>query len=166
VDQLEAAIPLTIKVAAWPNDKNERIPCKPMMAKDKLAAEGGSSETKMILRWHFNVRTLTISIPEHEFIAWSAESQQMISMSETSKKVLESTIRQIRHANFVIPCIYHYLSRLQTLLARSRNRRFIAINDKYKMDLELMQSIMEKAKEGIDMIVLPFRSPDKIYYSN
>jgi hypothetical protein len=29
-----------------------------------------------------------------------------------------------------------------------------------------MQSILEKAKEGIDMNLLAFRSPDRIYYSN
>jgi hypothetical protein len=52
-----------------------------MIAKDKLAAEGGSSETKIILGWHCNVRTLTLTLLKHEFIAWSAESQQMISMS-------------------------------------------------------------------------------------
>jgi hypothetical protein len=35
--------------------------------------------------------------------------------------------------------------------------RFIAINDKCKKDLELMQSVLEKAKEGIDMNLLAFR---------
>ncbi len=70
------------------------------------------------------------------------------------------------HANFVIPWVYHYLSRLHSLLARSRNRRFIAINNKCRRDLEMMQSIMEKAKERIDMNLLPFRSPDRIYYLN
>ncbi len=63
-----------------------------MIAKDKLAAEGGSSETKIILGWHFNVRTLTITLPEHEFIAWPTESQQMISMSKTSKKFLNQQL--------------------------------------------------------------------------
>jgi hypothetical protein len=66
----------------------------------------------------------------------------------------------------LIPCIYHFLSRLQTLLARSRNSRFTAINDKCIKDLELMQSILKKAKEGIGMNLLAFRSPDRIYYSN
>jgi hypothetical protein len=28
-----------------------------------------------------------------------------------------------------------------------------------------MQSIMEKVKEGIDMKLLPFRSPNRIFYS-
>ncbi len=40
-DRLEAAIPLTIKVAARPHDKNEPIPREPMIARDKLKVEGG-----------------------------------------------------------------------------------------------------------------------------
>jgi hypothetical protein len=65
----------------------------------------------------------------------------------------------MRHIGFVIPWVYHFLSRLQSLLARSSNRRFVK-------DLELMQSILKKAKEGIDINLLTFRSLDRIYYSN
>ncbi len=32
-------------------------------------------------------------------------------------------------------------------------------------DLELMQGILDKAKQGIDMNLLAFRLPDCIYYS-
>jgi hypothetical protein len=39
--RLEAAFPLAIKLAAWPRDKHKPIPHKPMIAKDKLAVEGG-----------------------------------------------------------------------------------------------------------------------------
>ncbi len=48
-EQLEAAIPLAIEIAARPNDANEPIPCEKMVAEDKLKAEGGLSETKVIL---------------------------------------------------------------------------------------------------------------------
>ena len=80
---MEAAIPLAIEVAARPNDVNEPIPCKKMVAEDKLKAEGGLSETKTILGWLFNFRTLTVSLPEHKHIAWSREINQMLSSSGT-----------------------------------------------------------------------------------
>jgi hypothetical protein len=44
---LEAAIPYAIEVAARPDDVNKPIPCKLMVAKDKLLAEGGLSEKKL-----------------------------------------------------------------------------------------------------------------------
>ena len=40
-NRLEAEIPLAIKVAARPHDKNEPIPHEPMVARDKMKAEGG-----------------------------------------------------------------------------------------------------------------------------
>jgi hypothetical protein len=90
----------------------------------------------------------------------------MISTSKTSKKALKLTIRQMGHVGFIIPWFYHFLSCLQSLLTRSRNRRSIAINSKCIKDLELMQSILKKAKEGIHMNLLTFRSPGRIYYSD
>ncbi len=91
-NQLEAAIPLAIKVASQPNDTNEPIPCKKMIAKDKLTVEGGLSETETILGWCFNFRTLTVTLPEHKHIAWSWEIKLMIQVHMTTKRMLESMI--------------------------------------------------------------------------
>ncbi len=68
-NRLEAAIPLAIKVAARPNDVNEPIPQESMVAQDKLKAEGGLAEMKVILGWHFNFCTLTMILPKHKHIA-------------------------------------------------------------------------------------------------
>ncbi len=121
---------------------------------------------KIVLGWHSNFRTLTVTLPKHRLIEWSFKIQQMISPSKISKNALESTNRQMRYTGFIILWVYQFLSRLRTLLTRSRNRGFIVINYKFIKDLELMQSILKKAKEGIDMNLLAFRSPDRMYYSN
>ena len=60
--------------------------------------------------------------------------------------------------------MYHFLSRLRSLLEQAWNRRAISINKKCIKDLELMQTILNKAKEEIDMNLLAFRSPNCIYY--
>ena len=84
----EAAIPLAIEVASWPDNVNEPIPRKTVVAKDKLLAEGGLSETKVILGWLFNFQTLTVSLPDHKFIAWIAAIQKMITPKRTTLKDL------------------------------------------------------------------------------
>jgi hypothetical protein len=53
-DRLEAAILLAIKGAARPHNEDKPIPRKPMVARDKLKAEGGLTEIKTVLGWHFN----------------------------------------------------------------------------------------------------------------
>jgi hypothetical protein len=166
IERMAAAIPLAIEVAARPNDPNEPIPREKMVAEDKLKAEGGLSETKTILGWLFNFRTLTVSLPEHKYIAWSNDLRQMIRSRRTTKKQLESTIGRLGHVGYIIPWVYHYLSRLRTLLSRAGKMRSIKIDEICAKDLELMQSILDKAKKGIDMNLLAFRSPDRIYYSD
>jgi len=98
-DRLEAATPLALEVAARPNDVNEPIPREKMVAEDKLKAEGGLSETKTILGWLFNFCTLTVSLPEHKYIAWSNDLRQMIRSRRTTKKQLESTIGCLGHVS-------------------------------------------------------------------
>jgi hypothetical protein len=68
------------------------IPRNPMIVNDKLAVEGGLAETKIILGWHSNFRTLEVTLPEHKHIVWSVKIQQMISTGRTSKKALELII--------------------------------------------------------------------------
>jgi hypothetical protein len=65
---LEAVIPLAIEISAQPGDANKPIPCKMTVAKDKLLAKSGLSETKVILGWHFNFRPLTISTKPMAYI--------------------------------------------------------------------------------------------------
>jgi hypothetical protein len=74
-----------------------------MIARDKLKAEGGLTEAKTILNWHFNFVTLTVTLPEHKYIVWSAKIQKMIYTNKTTKRDLESMIGRIGHIGFVIP---------------------------------------------------------------
>jgi hypothetical protein len=94
---MESAIPLAIEVAARPNDPNEPIPHEPMIARNKLTAEGGLSETKMILGWLVNFRTLIISLLDHKFIAWMAAIQKMVTSKRTTSKDLKTTIERMGH---------------------------------------------------------------------
>jgi hypothetical protein len=90
----------------------------------------------------------------------------MIATGRTTKKALESTIGQLGHIGFVIPWVFHFLSHLRTLLSQACNKRAITIDKNYKNDLVLMLKILDKSKGGIDMNLLGFRSPNRIYYSD
>jgi hypothetical protein len=86
--------------------------------------------------------------------------------TQNNKEMLESTIGRIGHFGFVIPWVYHFLCCLRSLLARAWNRRTINITDKCAKDLELMQSIVDKAKNEINMNLLAFWTANCIYYSD
>ncbi len=131
-----------------------------MVAQDKLKAEGGLAKLKVILGWLFNFPALTVSLPEHKHITWSGENQSMLDRRRTTKKALESMIGRLGHVGFVIPWVFHFLSRLKTLLRCAQNRQTIAMNKECKDDIVLMLKLLKKAEGGIDMNLLGFRSPD------
>jgi hypothetical protein len=101
-----------------------------------------------------------MTLLKHKYITWSAKIQKMICTNITAMQDFESTIRQMGHVGFFTPWVYHFLSRLRTLLARSCNRRTIKVNNMCAKDLDSMQQILDKAKKGIYMILLAFKAPN------
>ncbi len=60
-----------------------------MDARDKLKAEAGLSEKKMILGWSFDFRRLLISLPENKFIAWTSTINKLLVDGLSTAKELE-----------------------------------------------------------------------------
>jgi hypothetical protein len=58
------------------------------------------------------------------------------------------------------------LSHLRTLLSQACNKKAVTVDEDCKNDLVLMLKILDKAKGGIDMNLLGFCSPDRIYCSD
>jgi hypothetical protein len=119
VAQGQAAALLTINVTALPNHPSKPIPQESMDARDKLLAEAGLSETKVVLGWFFHFRKLQISLPENKFIAWTTNVSKLIVEGTTTAKELESTIGQLGHLALVVPGVHHFLSRLRELQQRA-----------------------------------------------
>jgi len=62
-----------------------------MASLNKLKAEAGLTEQKMILGWHLDFRRLIISLPPNKYIAWSTSIGALITKKVTTAKELEST---------------------------------------------------------------------------
>ena len=165
-ERLEAAILLAIHTAARPKHPQEPIPREVMEALEKLIAEAGAEETKMILGWHFDFRRLVVSLPENKFIAWSEAIQEMIRTKVTTHSELECNIGRLVHLSMILPSVNHFMSRLRDLLARSKNRSKIKINKVCMNDLELMRFFLTKAHKGISLNQTVYRRPTHVYRSD
>jgi hypothetical protein len=111
----QAAALLAIDTTARPNHPKEPLPCESMDARDKLKAEAGPSETKMILGWSFDFRRLLISLPKNKFIAWTTNINKLLVEGSSTAKELESTIGRLGHLALVVPGVHHFLSRFREL---------------------------------------------------
>ncbi len=160
----QAAALLAIDATARPNHPDEPIPHESMYAREKLKAEAGLSEKKMILGWSFNFQRLLISLPENKFIAWMTTINKLLVEGSSTAKELESTIGRLGHLALVVPGVHHFLSRLRELQQLATRRRKIRLSDDCREDLLLMLRFLEIARQGIDMNLVAFRRPTHVYW--
>ena len=100
----ERAVLLAIETLARPIAVVEPIPRETMAAMAKLIAEAGMEETKIMLCWLLNLRTLEISLPNNKAIAWSQEIAEMLEEGKTKAKRLDRNIGRLTvHSSFPGP---------------------------------------------------------------
>jgi hypothetical protein len=108
--------PLLAVSGTWREvSKLEPLPRDDMDAQKKLITETGLTEQKIILRWSFDFRRMTISFPENKFRAYSKAISEIINRGWTSKGELETNIGRWVHLGQIIPPVHHFLSRLRCL---------------------------------------------------
>jgi hypothetical protein len=86
VAQGQAAALLAIGTTACPNHPSKPIPQEGMDKSNKLLAEAGLSETKVILGLLFDFRKLQISLPKNKFITWRTNVNKLIAKGMTTAK--------------------------------------------------------------------------------
>ena len=90
--RLERAVLLAMHFAARPKHVAEQIPSEEMAALMKLIAEALLEERKTILGWYFDFRSMLVSLPENNFVAWSDALKDILERGESSAKELEVNI--------------------------------------------------------------------------
>ena len=164
VERCAGATLLSIHTIARPLLAQEPIPRESMAALDKLLAEAGPEERKIMLGWVLNFRSLIISLPENKATAWSNEISEMLEEGKTQSKRLERNIGRFVNIGMILPYVHHFLARLRTLLKHAKKRRSaIPIPLPVREDLMLMDKIIMRAKNGIDMNNLAYRLPNIVF---
>ena len=164
--RLECAPLLGLTAASREVSPLKPLPCDDMDARNKLIVETGLSETKIILGWLLNFQSMTISLQDNKFIAYSQAIYNMIKRGWTSKQELESNIGRWTHLGNVIPHVHHFLSRLCFLLKSLQNHRWLNINEQCIADLKFLLSVLDKCRDGVDMNSIAYRRPTHIYRSD
>eukprot|EP00956_Cyclotella_meneghiniana_P034348 scaffold103894_cov40-Cyclotella_meneghiniana.AAC.3 len=164
VDRCAGAALLSIHTIARPLSSHEPIPRETMAAIEKLLAEAGPEELKIMLGWHLNFRTLIISLPFNKAKAWSTEISEILSEGKTKAKRLERNIGRFVNIGMILPYVHHFLARLRTLLKHAKKRKSaIPLPPPVQEDLKLMQKVIVRAQNGIDMNNLAYRMPNIVY---
>jgi hypothetical protein len=137
-----------------------------MEARNKLSAEAGLKEEKIILGWHINFCRLIIFLLDNKFIAWTDSIKEILSCGTSTAKELVMMIGHLGHLDTIVPFIYHFLSRLRDFQWKATKQQSIAIPQPCQDNLRLMLIFLHKAFTGIDMNLISLWRPTHIYQSD
>jgi hypothetical protein len=105
-NQMECAPFLGIYTAERPVDHQELILRNKMAAKVILSTEGALEEQKISLGWYFDLRQLTIALPENKLIAWMESINSMLLIRKNSSKRAQATDWQTESSWHGCPLLY------------------------------------------------------------
>ena len=161
-----SAVPLAIHIIGRPLLQEEPIKRHNLMCLKKLKAEGQLEETKTVLGWTLNTRSLDISLPSHKFKVWMQSLDKLIQTRVTNHKEMETLIGRLTHLSVVQPNILHFMGNLRRLCYSSQNRRKVKVKQYHIDDVTLMQQFLSAAHEGIDLNLITCRKPTHCYFAD
>jgi hypothetical protein len=165
--RLQRAIPLAIHTIARPLDPEDVIPRKDIISLKKYSAEGRLEETKKVLGWILNSRTLQISLPPDKYTEWSRDIRLLLTNKKTCHKQLETLVGRINHVAGILQPLRHYMGRLYQALHRSKTKHgWTQLRQSEMDDLRTILQFLDKAHKGISMNLLVFRQPTVVFRSD
>jgi hypothetical protein len=149
-------------------EKLEPVPRKPLLGPDKLEAEGRSSEVQIVLGWEIRTRTFEVRLPHDKYTAWVSDVQTLRRATSVLQSDLESLVGKLNHATSIIPLSRHFLNEIRTKsVSVPRNRRQrLRLTEEEKSDLELWESFLTTANNGISINLLVIRNPTRMAWSD
>lgn len=139
--------------------KDEPIDRGEMASIPKLKAEAYLSETMIFLGWFINTRSLTISLPEEKHKAWSDQISIIQKLKKINYQEISKLVGRLNHVAFIIPTARHFMNRLRRIETQANKHRWGNISPEAKEDLILWQKFLLKAKKGISINNIIFRTP-------
>jgi hypothetical protein len=170
-DNLERGVkaaPLAINTFARPVTQLEPIPRKPLISMKHFLAEASFKESKTVLGWIINTRSLTAHQPPNKLIAWLSSINSILTKQTSSSKELHSLEGCLNHATYIIPTMRHFLNRIRNLRFSSAQtrRKILKVPSPVLEDLRLCQKILHWAADGISLNLVSFRQPSIFYRSD
>ena len=83
-----------------------------MLSFEKTLAEGSPEETKVVLGWEINSRTLRLRLTAEKLSSWTADIHALLQTPMVTFDQLATTIGRLNHVSYVIPTARAFLSHL------------------------------------------------------
>jgi hypothetical protein len=150
-----------------PASDQDFLPRKDIISLKKLKVEGRLEETKMVLGWQINTRSLLISLPDSKCFTWIRDIDAMLSASKSSYQRLETLLGRLNHMACIFLPMRHFLGRLYKALYRAKAKlSWTALFPNELEDLRLHKEFLLYANRGVSLNIIAFRKPTCIFRSD
>ena len=170
------AVPLILDSLFRPTFKQDsnHLERAPLLAPDKLTAEGGLTECKTILGWHVDTANLRIRIPMSKAKRYLNDIDTLLQKSEQksliSAKELEKLIGKLVHVSQIAKEGLMFLNRLRyrmKFFEKNKNKPYIChLQDQDIKDLLLWKNIIMSCATGRDINMVVNTVPMFIFISD
>ena len=164
LDKLMAAPCTEIHAMAHNAVGNTHIKRQDLISDEKNEAEGAPEEVKVCLGWKINTRKLLVSLPSHKYHAWNLQIEEVIKAKTVNYKTLESILGRLENVAIIVKMFGHFLNNIRSIqIKASKTKHNQKLTKNAIAELKLSQSFLKRAHDGINMNVLTFREPNRIY---
>lgn len=129
---------------ARPLNKQESTPRLNLILLKKFQAESRMEAIKTVLGWIINTRSLSIALPLDKYLKWTSQVKEILNSTRVNSKQLEI----LNHVAAIQNMICHFLGRLHHAFMRSVLNGWTFLRLCEIMDLNLMNSFLDIAKQG------------------
>lgn len=132
----------------------------------KLEAEGQLRETLVFLGWLIDSRALTIALPKEKTFAWIESIKKAITARSISFTNTQTLVGRLNHVGYIIPNARHFLNRIRRLEYVADKFGSAKIDKETILDLELWITLLQRAKRGMSINSVVFRTPTTVTLSD
>ena len=160
--RLQEAAMLALHTIARPVHDDDPLPRESMIALNKLASEGGLSETITVLGWTFHLRPSLISLPLDKINNFTCMCDAFISSRIIDKAGLTSLVGKLNWVTEIQPLTRYFLNRLRFLESKAKWKgQILYAKEKHIEDVQLMKRFLQRAHDGISINNVMSRHPNK-----
>ena len=164
LERLKAAACTVIHAFAHNTEGPTYLERQDFISLEKNKAEGAPEEKKTCLGWDIDTRKLLISLPKHKFLAWDKEIQDVIQSKTVSNDRLLSLLGRLENVAVVVTPLGHFLNNIRSLQLKAEEKRHnVLITNMAREDLKLTRKFLLKARKGVNMNLMTFRTPDLVF---
>ena len=152
---------LVLHLLGRPLAAHEPLPRDDLLSFEKTLAEGTPSETKTILGWELDTRSLLLRLSSDKHTLWQSDIQRLLHQPTLTYDDLATLVGRLNHAAYVVPTARAFLCHIRRAEqhALKKGRSPVTLDTLQLAELQQWHFFLDRARAGLSLNLLTLRTP-------